>query len=167
MNIFIDINVADPAPFAKAQKEVLGEDHSYPMLAYGTYKTSAAWKLYAKSQGVPFEVANAVSEQIAKYELAVKHADEDEKDDISIDDYIAPQYKAIFEKSADYRGLVTSWSIAPCAYLLYQGSIRREIGLVRIKDAICCCMDGHWAEEAHFLKNDLLTVQVVNLIYRG
>ena len=28
-------------------------------------------------------------------------------------------------------------------------------------------IDGHWAEEAKFLKNDLLTVQVVNLIYRG
>ena len=163
----IDFNMADPAPFAKAQQEILGEDHAYPMLAYGTMKTSAAWKLYAKSQGIPFELANAVSGQIAKYEDAVKHADEDEKDDISIDDYIEPQYRDIFSKSADYLGLVTSWSIAPCAYLLYQGSIRKEIGLVRIKDHICAAIDGHWAEEAHFLKNDLLTVQVVNLIYQG
>ena len=163
----IDFNVADPEPFARAQQEILGEDHAYPMLAYGTYKTSAAWKLYAKSQGVPFELANIVSGQIAKYEDALKHADEDEKDDISVEDFIEPQYKEIFEKSSDYLGLVTSWSIAPCAYLLYQGSIRREIGLVRIKDHICAAIDGHWAEEAKFLKNDLLTVQVVNLIYRG
>lgn len=163
----IDMNMADPEPFARAQKEILGEDHAYPMLAYGAYKTSAAWKLYAKSQGVPFDLANAVSSQIAKYEDALKHADEDEKDDISVDDYIEPQYREIFAKSADYLGLVTSWSIAPCAYLLYQGSIRREIGLVRIKDHVCAAIDGKWAEEAHFLKNDLLTVQVVNLIYQG
>ena len=47
-----------------AQKQVLGDDHAYPMIAYGTAKASAAWKLYAKSQGVPFELANEVSEQM-------------------------------------------------------------------------------------------------------
>lgn len=36
-----------------------------------------------------------------------------------------------------------------------------------INGHLCCALDGHWAEEAHFLKNDLLTVQVVNLIYRS
>ena len=163
----IDFNLADPAPFAKAQQEVLGEDHAYPMIAYNTYKTSAAWKLYAKSQGIPFELANAVSDQIKKYELALKHADEDEVDDISPFDFIESQYHEIFMKSKDYLGLVTSWSIAPCSYLLYQGSIRKEIGLVKVKDHLCCVMDGHWAEECHFLKNDLLTVQVVNLIYQA
>lgn len=163
----IDLNMADPAPFALAQKQVLGDDHSYPMLAFGSQKVSAAWKLYAKSQGVPFEIANAVSGQIAKYELALKHADEDEKDSISIDSYIGEQYRDLFEKSKEYQGIIVSWSIAPCAYLLYGGSIRREFGLVRIKDAICATIDGHWAEEAHMLKNDLLTVQVVNQIYRG
>lgn len=146
---------------------MLGEDHAYPMLSYGTMLASAAWKLYAKSQDVPFELANAVSEQIKRYELAVKHADEDEKDSIDARNYIDKQYWDIFEKSKEYRGLVTSWSIAPCSYLLYQGSIRKEIGLVRIKDHLCCCMDGHWAERCHFLKNDLLTVQVVNLIYQS
>ncbi len=163
----IDFNVAKVPPFALAQKQVLGEDQAYPMIAYGTMQVSAAWKLYAKSQDIPFEISNAVSEQIKKYELAVKHAEEDEKDDIKVDDYIGIEYKEIFEKSKDYRGLITSWSIAPCSYLLYQGSIRKEIGLIRIKDNLCCLMDGHWAEEGHFLKNDLLKVAVVDLIYRA
>ena len=162
----IDFNVADAAPFAKAQKEILGEEHAYPMLAYGTMLTSAAWKLYAKAQDIPFEVANEVSNQIKRYELAVKHAEEDEKDDIDVYDYISPQYKDVFEGSKGYRGIISSWSIAPCAYLLYGGNIRKEIGLVRIKDNLCCCMDGHWAERNHFLKNDLLTVKVVDLIYQ-
>nr|DAJ59089.1 MAG TPA: DNA polymerase III, alpha subunit [Caudoviricetes sp.] len=163
----IDFNVADQEPFARAQQEVLGEDHAYPMVAYGTAKVSAAWKLYAKSQGVPFELANTVSDQIKRYEMAVKHQDEDDDTEIDPFDYIDEQYREIFSKSKDYLGLITSWSVAPCSYLLYQGSIRREIGLVRVKDHLCCCMDGHWAEECHFLKNDLLTVQVVNLIYQA
>ncbi len=162
----IDFNCAPVEPFAKAQQEVLGEDHAYPMVAYGTMQKSAAWKLYAKSQGLSFEIANAVSNQIKKYEMAVKHAGEDEKDDIDVMDYIDKEYHDIYEKSKDYLGLVTSWSIAPCSYLLYQGSIRKEIGLVKVKDHLCCIMDGHWAEACHFLKNDLLKVSVVDLIYR-
>lgn len=162
----IDQNCANVAPFAKAQQEVLGEDHAYPMIAYGTMQKSAAWKLYAKSQGIPFEIANAISDQLKKYEKAVKHAAEDEKDDIDVRDYIGKEFWEIYEKSKDYLGLITSWSIAPCSYLLYQGSIRKEIGLVKIKDHLCCLMDGHWAEECHFLKNDLLKVSVVDAIYR-
>lgn len=163
----IDFNCAPVAPFAQAQQEILGEDHAYPMIAYGTMQKSAAWKLYAKSQGVPFEIANAVSDQIKKYETAVKHAPEDEKDDINVFDYIDKEYHEIYQRSKDYLGLVTSWSIAPCSYLLYAGSIRKEIGLVKIKDNLCCIMDGHWAEDCHFLKNDLLKVSVVDLIYRA
>ena len=163
----IDFNCAPVAPFAQAQQEILGEDHAYPMIAYGTMQKSAAWKLYAKSQGIPFEIANAVSDQIKKYEIAVKHAPEDEKDDINVFDYIDKEYHEIYQRSKDYLGLVTSWSIAPCSYLLYAGSIRKEIGLVKIKDHLCCIMDGHWAEDCHFLKNDLLKVSVVDLIYRA
>lgn len=160
----IDLNMANPPVFAKAQQEILGEDHAYPMISYHPMKTSKAWKLYAKSQGVSFDKANSVSEQIRKYEEAVKLADEDSKDDIDVMDYIAKEYHEIFEKSKGYRGITDSWSIAPCGYLLYEGSIRRQIGLVRINDNICCMMDGHWAEDGHFLKNDLLKVSVVKLI---
>lgn len=136
------------------------------MLAYGTMKKSKAWKLYAKSQGIPFEVANEVSNQIKKYENALKHAEEDERDTVDPMDYIDPKYHDVYRGSASYLELIDSWSIAPCSYLLYSGSIRREIGLVRIKDNICCLMDGHWAEECHFLKNDLLTVKTVDLTDR-
>ena len=160
----IDLNQVDSKPFQEAQKEILGEECAYPMLAYGTSQKSAAWKLYAKSQGIPFEVANEVSEQLRRYDMAVKHADEDSKDDIDIYDYIEPKFRDIWEGAQDYVGIVTSWSIHPCANLVYSGNIRKEIGLVKIKDNICCCMDGHWAEECHFLKNDFLIVKVLSLI---
>lgn len=163
----IDFNVSPVEPFAKAQQQVLGEDHAYPMIAYGTMKQSAAWKLYAKSQNVPYTVANEVSNQLKKYEMAVKHADEDEKDNVDPLDFIDREFHEIYDKSKEYRGVITNWSIAPSAYLLYQGSIRKEIGLIRIKDHLCCLMDGKWAEKYHFLKNDLLKVIVVDLIYKS
>lgn len=136
------------------------------MIAYGTMKKSAAWKMFAKSQGINFGIANEVSGQIKRYETAMARAEEDEKDDIDPLNFIDKEFHELFKKSEIYQGIITSWSIAPCAYLLYQGSIRKEIGLIRIKDNLCCLMDGKWAEEYHFLKNDLLTVKVVDLIYR-
>lgn len=162
----LDINVAKQEPFALAQQQILGEDHAYPMIAYGTYKRSAAWKLYAKSQNVDFETANEVSKQLKRYEEVLKLTDEDDKDTIDVYDYVEPQFHGIYERSVMYQGIIDSWSIAPCSYLLYQGSIRKEIGLVRIKDKLCCLMDGHWAEDYKFLKNDLLKVKVVDLISR-
>lgn len=162
----LDINCGNPSVFAKAQKEILGEDHAYPMIAYGTMKPKAAWKMYAKSQNVDFEIANEVSAQIGKYEKAVAHANEDDRDTIDVHDYIEQRFHEIYDQSEIYRGVVVSASIHPCSYLLYQGNIRREIGLTRAKDNIVCCMDGKWAEEYKFLKNDLLKVSVVDLIDR-
>ena len=162
----IDLNVADRDPFLRAQKEIMGEESSYEMIAYGTLKPKAAWKMYAKSQNVDFIVANEVSDQISKYENAVKHAPEDEKDDVNVMDYIDPAYHEIFEQSRNYRGIVSHLTPHPCATLLYQGNIRQEIGLINIKGKICCIMDGLWAEQYHFLKNDWLKVSVVDLIDR-
>jgi DNA polymerase III alpha subunit len=160
----LDLNLGTVGIFAEAQAEVLGEGHSAPMLAYGTMKPKAAWKMYAKSQAVNFDLANKVSEQIEKYEWALKHAGEDEKEDINVLDYIDAEYHDIYTQSKTYLGVASDFKIHPCSYLLYQGDIRREIGLVRIKENICCVMDGKWAEEYKFLKNDLLKVSVVDLI---
>ena len=168
----IDMNVASPEIFWQAQKEVMGEEHAYQMIAYGKMQPSAAWKMYAKSAGVDFETANEVSKQIQRWQKAVIHAEDEEKDKIDIKDYIAPEYQEIYEKSEKYRGIVASWSPHPCASLVYQGNIRKEIGLTYIKPQgsgegmICAVMDGGWAGDYKFLKNDWLTVQVVKLIYK-
>lgn len=161
----VDFNLGTVEPFAQAQREIMGEIHAYPMIAYGTMKSSGAWKLYARAVNVPFETAQAVSNQIQKYERALKYADDDDaRAAIFIEDYIDPQYLDLYKQSEAYLSTIESWSIAPSAYLLYSGNIEEEIGLIKIKDKLCCLMDGHWAEENHFLKNDLLKVVVVNII---
>ena len=162
----IDHNEYPVEPFARAQKEILGEEHSYPMIAYGTLKASAAWKLYAKAQDVPFETANAISNRLKSYELAIKHSDdENPEESIDISKYIGKEFESIYQKSKEYLGVISSWSIHPCSYLIYDGNIKEEIGIVKIKDHICCLMDGHWAEAGHFLKQDHLAVSVVNEIF--
>lgn len=163
----IDFNVAEQDIFAEGQAQVCGRDHAVQMLAYGTQKASAAWKMFAKSQNIDFATANEVSAQIRRYENKLHTVDEEEKDTINIMDYIDKRFHDVYLRSTEYQGIITSWSPAPCAFLLYQGSIRRKIGLVKIKDRICCAMDGHWAEKNHFLKNDLLRVAVVDLINKG
>jgi len=162
----IDFNIGNPEVFVQAQKEILGEDHSYPMLAYGTLRPKAAWKLYARAMNIDFETANHVSEQIDKYELELKHTSEDDKDSINALDFIDPEYTMLYQQSTKYLGLISDFKIHPCAYLLYDKNIKEEIGLIKIKDNLCSLMDGLWAEKYHFLKNDLLKVVVVEMIHR-
>lgn len=155
----IDFNLGTPDIFIEAQREILGEDHSYPMLAYGTLKPKAAWKMYARSQNIDFETSNEVSKQIDKYETAYKRAStEDEKKELKVIDFIEEDFKNLFLKSEAYLGIIDSFSIHPCGFVLYTGSIRKEIGLIKIKDNICSVMDGKWAEDYSFLKNDMLKV---------
>lgn len=167
----LDMNLDDPSIFAKAQKELMqsaGGD-AYPMIAYGTLKLKSAFKLYARSQGLPAETANEVSKQIAQYELALKEAESDEdRDSIRIEDYVEPKYADYIRASEPYRGIVVSKSQAPCAYLVYNGDIASEIGIMRVnakggKQVVYCTVcDGYTAEDFGFVKNDLLAVRTIS-----
>ena len=166
----LDMNLGTVEPFAEAQKEILGEDHAYPMIAFGTLKKKSAFKLYARAANLDYEIANEISKQIDKYEEAVKYADDEDKDDINIYDFIDEKYKPYIDQSRKYWGVIDHKNKAPCAYLLYQGSIREEIGLIKCKsestkrEYITTVIDGAIAEKYKFLKNDLLKVDVVLLI---
>lgn len=101
------------------------------MIAYGTLRPKAAWKLYARAKSIDFETANMISEQIDRYENDFKHFDEHEKEAVSAVDYIDEEYKQTFLESSKYLGIVSDAKIHPCAYLLYQGNIKEEIGILR------------------------------------
>lgn len=162
----IDFNVADQKPFEEAQEYVMGHTHSYVMIALGTQKQLAAWKMYARAKHIDFEISNRVSAGIEKYNMAVKHADDDDKDSIDITKYIPAELANFYEESKKYQGIITDSKKAPCSYLLYNGNIRREIGLFRAKDNVCCLMDKNIADQHKYLKNDILKVSVVQLYYR-
>ena len=166
----IDLNWGTPDIAAEAQEEILGKDHAYPMIAFGTCKKKSAFKLYARSQNMDFELANTISGQIEKYDEALKYADDDEKDDINIYDYVDEEYHSYIDASKKYQGIIMDKKKAPCAYLLYDGSIREEIGLIKCKsettkkEYMTAVIDGAIAENYKFLKNDILKVDVVLLI---
>lgn len=167
----IDHNSGYPDKLQLAMEEVYGKGHCYPLIAYGTMKDKGAWKMYARVNNIDFDIANSVSEQIDQYELDLKHASEDEKENIKIQDYISPEYYPIYEKSRGYLKLVNSLSVHPCANLLYSEDIIEEFGLILVKsdtnkkETLCVCADGAWIENYKFLKADLLKVDVSKLIY--
>jgi DNA polymerase III alpha subunit len=164
-----DMNLANPEIFALAQKQILGEESSYPLIAFGTMRPKAAFKMYARAKQMDFESANLISMKIDTYEQDFKHTSEEERETLNVLDYIEPEFRETFLGSQKYLGIVADIKVAPCGYLLYSGNIRKEIGLIRINSAngnqhICTVMDGLWAENYKFLKNDLLKVSVVELI---
>lgn len=57
----LDMNLGTVEPFAEAQKEILGEDHAYPMVAFGTLKKKSAFKLYARAANLDYDIANEIS----------------------------------------------------------------------------------------------------------
>ena len=166
----IDMNWGTPEIAEEAQKEVIGKDHALPMIAFGTCKKKSAFKLFARSQNMDFELANTISSQIANYEEAVKNADDEDKDLIDIYDYVDKKYEDYINKSKKYWGIIMDKKKAPCAYILYQGNIREEIGLIKCKsestgkEFITAVVDGAIAENYKFLKNDILTVSIVLLV---
>lgn len=158
----IDFNVSNPKPFIQAQKEVLGECHSYPMVAYGTIKAKSGFKMYARSQNLDFDIANEISTQIDKYEKAYIYASDEEKEELSIYDFIEEQYHHYIDKSKHYLGIMMDKKIAPCSHILYsQDDVRREIGVMRLtnrttkEDVMVACIEGAIADKFGYLKNDL------------
>lgn len=169
----IDFNVNNDEPFVLAQKEILGETHAYPMIAFGTVKIKSGFKLYSRSKNLPFSISNEISKQISIYEKVLAHTDDEDKDKVSIYDYVDKEYHNYIKESEHYLGLVVDKKIAPCSHLLYTDEdIRKEIGVIRLENkttkeiVMCACIEGSVADRYGYLKNDILTVTVLDIIHR-
>jgi DNA polymerase III alpha subunit len=166
----LDMNLGNPDIFIQSQKRILGEDHAYPMIAFGTFKKASAFKIYARAKKLSATLQNEITSQIEEYDKAVKYADDDDKDLIDLLDYVDEQYHSYISESEKYYGIISDRKQHPCAHLLYAGSIREDIGLILCKsestgkEVLTTVMDGNVAEKFKYLKNDLLKVDVVLLI---
>lgn len=111
----IDHNVSDREPFKKAQDEVLGIQ-GFDLLALGTLHYKSAFKMYSRAYNVEPTLANEVTKQIAKYESAIKHAeDDDERELIDIFDYVnKEQYGYLIDGCQQYMGIVDNIKSHPC-----------------------------------------------------
>ena len=166
----LDNNIDRQEPFVKAFRDELGEHGIYPMIAFGALKKSSAIKLYMGAEGVEASIQNEVTKQLKEYDKAIKHCEtEEEKEHIDIADYIDKKYHKYIELSKPYQGIIIQKSQHPCAHLVFDGDIRREVGLFRCeskttkKSVLTACIEGTMADHYKYLKTDLLIVDVVGL----
>lgn len=71
-------------------------------------------------------------------------------------------YNMSVDKDESYT--INNMAVHNCSMLLYNKPVRKEIGLIKTKDGICCNLDGYSTDKYKYVKNDLLTVRVWSLI---
>ena len=168
----IDLNVATQEPFVKAAKKLLGEHGCYPLMAIEKLKEKAAWQLYAGVNDVKPEDANQISKYLDEYNKALKYADDDEKEDIHVEDYIPEEYIELFKQSNEYQGITINLKVHACGHFIFDGDIRREVGLISAvsettgKRTICAAIEGGFLDEFGYVKEDFLIVDSVYLTYK-
>ena len=168
----IDFNISEQEPFLLAARELLGEHGSYPLMTLNKLKEKNAWKMYARINNVEASKSDEISKMLEKYQKARLYADEDERDEILIEDYIPPEYIDLYRESVEYQGITDGFGTHACAFLCFDGDIRREIGLISAKAGggkkrtIVAAIEGKYLDSFGYLKQDFLIVDVVSLIYK-
>ena len=165
----IDNNVSSREPFIQAQKELIGDLGTYDLIALGTLKLKAAWKMYARANGISPETANEVSKQLSSYELAKKHAEENEV--INIEDYVDNEYKDLVKGYQKYLGIYDNIKGHPCATIAYDGDVESDIGVVLCKSdatgnkVLTAVIESGTIDAFGYLKQDYLIVDSIGLTY--
>lgn len=165
----IDNNVSDRQPFIQAQRDLVGELGTYDLLALGTLKFKAAWKMYARAYNVEPDTANEVSKQIDRYETAKKHTEDGET--VDIHKYIEPKYQELVDGCKKYLGIYDTAKGHPCGCLCYEGDIESDIGISLCKseatgkEVLVANIESGTIDAFGYLKQDYLIVDSIGLTY--
>lgn len=165
----IDNNVSDRQPFIQAQRDLVGELGTYDLLALGTLKFKAAWKMYARAYNVEPDTANEVSKQIDRYETAKKHAEDGET--VDIHKYVDPKYQKLVDGCQKYLGIYDTAKGHPCATVAFDGNIEEEIGISLCKseatgkEVLVANIESGTIDAFGYLKQDYLIVDSIGLTY--
>lgn len=141
----IDQNWADVAAPIAASKELLGEDGIYYMYALGTMKESSAFRNLCRAYDIPMDEYNEVGKNLDAFRTDKK-------------------WKPIIDEAQKYIGTIESISPSPCSFVLSNKPLSKELGLIRVGNELCACIDGYTSDVWKFLKNDYLTVKVWKII---
>lgn len=165
----IDNNVSDRQPFIQAQRDLVGELGTYDLLALGTLKFKASWKMYARAYNVEPDTANEVSKQIDRYETAKKHAEDGET--VDIHKYVDPKYQKLVDGCQKYLGIYDTAKGHPCATVAFDGDIEEEIGISLCKseatgkEVLVANIESGTIDAFGYLKQDYLIVDSIGLTY--
>lgn len=141
----IDQNWADVSAPILASKELLGEDGIYYMYALGTMKESSAFRNLCRAYDISMDEYNEVGKNLDAFRNDKK-------------------WKPIIDEAQKYIGTIESISPSPCSFVLSNKPLPRELGLIRVGNELCACIDGYTSDVWKFLKNDYLTVKVWKII---
>lgn len=141
----IDQNWADVSAPIAASKELLGEDGIYYMYALGTMKESSAFRNLCRAYNIPMDEYNEVGKNLDAYRNDKK-------------------WKSIIDEAQKYIGTIESISPSPCSFVLSNKPLSKELGLIRVGDELCACIDGYTSDVWKYLKNDYLRVTIWKII---
>ena len=164
----IDNNVSTREPFIQAQRDLVGDLGTYDLLAMGTLKFKAAWKMYSRAFNVPPESANEVSRQIGRYEEAVKHS---EGEIVDMSKYVDEKYRNLVDGCQTYMGIYDTAKGHPCATIAFDGDVEEEIGVSLCKseatgkEVLVANIESGTIDAFGYLKQDYLVVDSVGLTY--
>ena len=171
----IDSNCSDRQPFIQAQRDIIGEEGTFDLLALGTLHYKSAFKMYSRAYNLDPQLANEVTKQIDKYELAVKHADDDDKESIDIYSYVDKEkYGELIEGCQQYMGIVDNLKAHPCACLAMNGDAIEEVGVIMVKsesqgdkakETFVAVLESGTIDAFGYLKQDYLIVDSIGLTY--
>ena len=168
----IDLNIAEQEPFEKSGKKLIGEHGCYPLMAVGKLKEKSSWQLYAGANDVSPTESLQISKYLDEFEKAKKYADDEEREFIIADDYIPEEYLDLYNNSKDYQSITINLTKHSCGYLLFDGDIRREVGLISAvsdttnKRTLVACVEGKYLDDFGYVKDDFLIVDSVHLTYK-
>lgn len=167
----LDLNIGNLPAYEEAMKELLGEKSFAPMCLFGTLQKAAAFRVAGRALGKDESFMNGGSEQIKSFVKLYENAEEDEKEELDIYKYVDSIYHDCLKKSEDYIGMVGTIGPHPCAYLITNGDILRDFGIIRIKSdtgqrplVFAVLSDGSTLERFGMLKEDVLRVDIVSIL---
>lgn len=124
------------------------------------------------SNGVSSQDSILISKYLDEYNKALKYAEEDEIELIHAEDFIPEEYLDLYNKSKEYQSITINLTKHTCGYLLFDGDIRREIGLISAvsettgERTLVACVEGKYLDDFGYVKDDFLIVDSVHLTHR-
>ena len=141
----VDLNTSNQELLIKASEDVIGEENCGWMITYKPLQESSAFRLWCKAHDMKFDEYNEIAKELDEYK---SH----------------PKWGEIIQASQVFVGVIESIAPSPCSILLSTKNVKSHLGYIKIKDKICCNLDGMNCDVYKYLKNDYLQVSVMRIV---
>lgn len=141
----VDLNTSNQELLIKASEDVIGEENCGWMITYKPLQESSAFRLWCKAHDMKFDEYNEIAKELDEYK---SH----------------PKWGEIIQESQVFVGVIESIAPSPCSILLSTKNVKSHLGYIKIKDKICCNLDGMNCDIYKYLKNDYLQVSVMRIV---